>query len=225
MIKSFNLNLVELEELERIDRPEGRVYKTPSGLFYPSVTTVLGKMADKAPLEIWRNRVGDEEADRYTAVAGRRGSNVHDLCERYVRGQEINPKDEMPFNMSSFRQIKRVLDEHVDDVRAIEGMLYSDKLQIAGSVDLIASYKGRRAIIDYKTSAKAKRRDWIHGYFWQTSIYAYAWWERTGLICNDLVVIIACDDENHAQVFHEDVRDWLPGAKEIVDAHRKIYPI
>lgn len=222
IIKSFNLDLVELEEVERIDGPEGRYYKTPSGLLYPSVTTVLGAMADKAHLEIWRNRIGFEEADRYTAVAGRRGSAVHDLCERYVKGDKIDPKKEMSFNMNAFRQIKKVLDKHVDDVRCIEGMLYSDKLKVAGSTDLIASFDNRSAITDYKTSAKEKSKEWIHSYFHQTSLYAYAWYERTGLIVKDIVIIMAIDTENEAQVFHEKVEDWLPEAVKITKEYHKI---
>ena len=50
----FIHDLIELPKLERIDHPDGRRYVTPTGIAYPSVTTVLGKTADKSGIEEWK---------------------------------------------------------------------------------------------------------------------------------------------------------------------------
>ena len=50
----------DIAKLERIDSAGGRVYQTPSGKVYPSVTSVLGLLG-KAEILEWRKRVGEEE--------------------------------------------------------------------------------------------------------------------------------------------------------------------
>ena len=52
-----------------------RVYNTPSGDRYPSITTVIGNNAKKqAGLARWRARVGKEEAANSTSRSGGRGT-------------------------------------------------------------------------------------------------------------------------------------------------------
>ena len=58
-----------------------RVYVTPNGHTYPSITSVLGSQP-KPSLDAWRERVGDEEADRIMKESAKLGTAVHDLCER-----------------------------------------------------------------------------------------------------------------------------------------------
>ena len=50
----------EFPEVIRMDLPEGRRYKVPSGKLYPSVTTVTGHLSN-ASLDAWKKRVGEEE--------------------------------------------------------------------------------------------------------------------------------------------------------------------
>ena len=116
--KNFDLDLIEFAHLNRIDGETARLYETSTGERYPSVTTVLGKMTDKTALNEWRKRVGDEEANRVSARAASRGTSIHTMCEKYILGEEIDTS--MPHNMMIFRQIKMILDEKVDVVRATE---------------------------------------------------------------------------------------------------------
>jgi genome maintenance exonuclease 1 len=94
-------------------------------------------------------------------------------------------------------------------IRATECTLFSDHLKLAGSCDLIADYDGRLSIIDYKTSSKLKRKEWIEGYFMQASLYAYMLWEMTGILVKDIVIIIGVDDSLEAQVFRERPQNYL----------------
>lgn len=212
----FTLNLIEnLPRLERIDSPEGRVYKTPSGLLYPSVTTVLGKTLDKSGLDEWRKRVGEKEADKISRYAANRGTRVHELCEDLVLNKSVELKGLMPIPLSLYRQFERKLTQNVDNVRGSELFLYSDKFKVAGSTDLIADWNGVTSIIDFKTSGKFKKKEWIDSYFLQCALYAFMFWERTGIICNQIVVIVGVEMAQEAQVFVEDLRTWLPQAKEL----------
>lgn len=195
-----------------------RHYVTPNGS-YPSVTTVLGKMLDKSALAEWRERVGDEQADFTSRLAASRGTNIHNMCENYVRGEDVDVS--MPFNAYLFNQVKRVLDEHVDDIVGCELTLKSDDLKIAGSCDLIALYDGKLSIIDYKTSAKNKKKDWIESYFLQTVLYSYMLWEMTGMMAQQCVVIIAVDEEPNAQVFIVKPREYLEKAAALCRAYHK----
>lgn len=219
--KDFDLNFIEFETLQRIDGETSRLYETPTGERYPSVTTVLGRMSDKTALNEWRSRVGNEEANKVSARAASRGTFVHNMCEKYVLGEDID--NTMPHNVLIFNQIKKILDEKVDHVRATECTLYSHHLKIAGTCDLIADYDGRLAIIDYKTSTKRKRKDWIEGYFLQASLYAYMLWEMTGIGVKDIVIIIGVDDELEAQVFIERPANYIEKASDLVQSYHRLY--
>ena len=218
---TFNVNLLDLPKLTRIDG-EKRLYQTPTGEKYPSVTTVLSAMSDKSALIAWRKRVGEEEANRVSGRATRRGTAVHTLCEKLVLNEPVDLKEEMPSNVVMYKQLERFLVEHVNDIRSSEGQLFSHKLKIAGSVDLVASYDGEPAIIDFKTSTKPKRKDWIENYFMQAALYSYMLYEMTGSYHPKLVIAIALESDSNPQIFIEHVKDWIPKARRMcIDYHAK----
>ncbi|MDQ9431506.1 hypothetical protein RF097_10635, partial [Serratia marcescens] len=68
----------------------------------------------------WKARVGEEEASKVSTQAARRGTAVHNIAERYVLNQNDIFKGEMPFNVGSFQPIKKILDEHVNNVLGVE---------------------------------------------------------------------------------------------------------
>jgi genome maintenance exonuclease 1 len=86
--------------------------------------------------------------------------------------------------------------------------LYSDYLQVAGTVDCIAEFDGKMSVIDFKTSKRIKTRDDIRGYFMQTSAYAVMFEERTGIPVGKLVIIMSVDDEQPL-IFTEKRDDWI----------------
>lgn len=203
-----HVEMKSLPELECETLPTGRTYLTPEGNKYPSITTVLGHQG-KAGIIAWRKRVGEEVANKISAQAGTRGTAVHQLAEDYVNNKEDWAKGAMPANLFTFNTIKPVLDKHVNNVWAQEVPLYSDKFKIAGRVDCIAEFDGELTIIDYKTSRKPKKREWIENYFIQAAFYAAAFYERTGVSIKRFAIIIAVDD-NDPQVFTGNTFDYLP---------------
>ena len=200
----------DFDKLQRDTSPDGkRVYKTPSGRAYPSVTTVTGLHSAKSIAQ-WRARVGEAEANRISSRASARGTRIHSLCESFLRNERCEPDI---FDRELFQGISPHLEE-IDNIHALEDPLYSDHLEVAGTVDCIAEYKGRLSIIDFKTSSKLKNRDWIHGYFMQTSAYAVMFEELTGIPVNRLVIIVGVD-EYTPQVFEERRNEWIGHFKDL----------
>ncbi len=191
-----------------------RFYKTPEGLLYPSVTTITSQHGKDKILE-WRKRVGEEEANRISTRASNRGTKVHKICENYLNNEEdyarTNPAHihkTMPDTIAMFKSLQPLLDEHVNNIHALEIPLYSHHLKVAGRVDCIAEYDGKLSIIDFKTSSKLKEESWIKGYFMQCSAYAVMYEERTGIPVSQIVIMIAVDSE-HPQVFIKKRNDYI----------------
>lgn len=188
---------------------QGRKYLTPSGNLYPSVTTVLSSYNKKQILE-WRNRVGDEAANKIAGKASRRGTSVHYVCEQYLLNlmNDMRMKMMMPNVKELFLQLRDHLDQNIGKIYCLEQALYSDKLRIAGRVDCIAEWRGQLSVIDFKTSTKKKNEDNILNYFMQCSAYAEMFEEITGMPIEQIVVAIATE-EGESQFFVRNKRDYL----------------
>lgn len=192
-------------DLTAITAKSGRTYTDPAGNSYPSITTVLSILSREA-IQKWRARVGEEEANRISSQASGRGTKVHNLLEKYVNNDPDYLKGEMPHNIQTFKDIQPTLDKCLTKVYAQEAPLYSAHLGVAGRVDCVGQWEGVDAIIDYKTSKKLKKKEWISGYFMQCAAYAVMWEERTGMPIKKLVIAIAGDEG--PQVFIEDRDNW-----------------
>jgi CRISPR/Cas system-associated exonuclease Cas4 (RecB family) len=182
--------------------PSGRIYTTPEGRRYPSVTTVLGQY-DKEWLEKWRADVGEEFAREYSERAASRGTRVHSYAEDYVTGKMHDTSYVIwGFNdLETFQKLKRALDAHLGRVHAMEATLYSDSMQMAGRLDMIGDWDGEEAVIDFKSSAKEKDASMISSYFAQLAAYSLMVQERSGKKIDKLVVVMPCDELPSCQVF------------------------
>jgi genome maintenance exonuclease 1 len=197
-------------KLERIDG-EPRLYVTPEGAKLPSVTSVTG-FTTREGIQEWRNRVGESEANRISRKASGRGTVVHNLTEKYIlkdEGFDAAYKKAMPDAVDLFHKIRRTLNSNVTTIHALETSIWSNYLKVAGTVDCIGIYKGKLAVIDFKTSSKTKEERWIEHYFMQTSAYACAWYELTKEPINTLVVIVANDVDSEAQIFEKTTYPYL----------------
>ena len=216
---AFNhLNIHKFPVLKATTTQQGRRYLV-DGMMWPSVTTVIGHSKKKSIME-WRNRVGEEEANAISKRASTRGNKCHKLCELYLENKSISKYKDDPLSMGLFYQIKPYLDS-IDNIHALEAPLCSSLLKMAGRVDCIAEYNGELAIIDFKTSTKYKREEWIHDYFAQETAYAIMFQELTGLIPKKLVTIIACET-GEPQIFEiYDTNKYARKLKEYIDAYRR----
>ena len=205
MDKQFELCLSDLQKLPRRNVNGSRVYETPDGSYYPSVTTITGQMNKKAINE-WRARVGEKVANQITKQASARGTSIHKLCEHYILGT-MDDVQIMPSNKEMFSSMANHLAKTIGKVYAVEGFLYSDFLRSAGQVDMIAEYNGVLSVVDFKTSKKKKNPDWIENYFVQEAAYSFMFEERTQLQVGQLVTVIGVDGEDEPQVFIKNTKE------------------
>ena len=219
MTKQFKHNIVSLPELET-ETINGKRHYLVNGLKLPSVTTVLDGTADKTWLQEWKNRVGEEEAERISTRAKNKGTLLHKMAEDFVLNKPTTEKS--PIAMMTFLPIKKALETRVDDILMVEGCLWSEKLGVAGRCDLVAHWDGVPAIIDYKTSSSVKRESDIKDYFIQTSMYAYMFWERTGILIEDIVILMATADIPEPQIFHKQVSDYIMDATARIKAYEAL---
>jgi len=222
--RTRNFNHIELElgyedlVTESSERT-GRVYCTPSGDRYPSITTVLSILSEDA-IRAWRQRVGAEEANRVSRVASSRGTQVHNVIEKYLRNEDAYLDGASLVAQNNFKSIRPIIDERVGDIWAIEAPLYSDHLGIAGRCDCIAEWDGVLSIVDWKTSGRIKSKDDVHSYFIQKAAYAIMFEERTGKPIVNLVTAMTVDNEDPL-IFKEHRDNWAPKLIETIAEYRR----
>ena len=192
-------------ELNTVTENGKRCYVTPTGEKYPSVTTVLSNYKKDGIIK-WRKRVGEKEANKISTKASRRGTKVHKLCEDYLNNESAF-QGYTPDNVDMFKTIQPTLNE-IEVVYAQERTLFSHHLKTAGRVDCVGKFRGKTHIIDFKTSNKPKKWEWIDNYFMQGSAYSVMWEEMTGVPVPNIAIIIAVADDT-PQVFVENRDTWI----------------
>ena len=219
----FNhLPKIEFPELKAKNINGGRFYENlETNKSYPSITTVLS-ILNKEGILAWRKRVGEEEANRISQQAATRGTAVHKLAEDYLDNIPEWKDNVMPHNLFAFNQIKSIIDERLNNIWFQEEFLYSDILRTAGQVDCIAEFDGQLSIIDFKTSRKTKRKEWITNYFIQAAFYAAAFYERTNVPIKQGVVLIAVDD-HEPQIFKIPTYEYLPHFMSVRKKYKELY--
>lgn len=197
-----------------------RVYVNAAGVGYPSATTVLS-ILNKDSINKWRERVGEEEANRVSKQAATRGSKIHSLTEAYLKNEEVDfdAVKASLLDKEMFNKFKSILDP-IDNIHCQELALYSDFLRMAGRVDCIAEYNGVRAVIDFKTSNRPKKKEYISSYFMQATAYAIMYEERTGIPVPLIVILVAVDGDE-PQVFVEKRDNWAKKLLETRDLFEK----
>jgi len=194
----FNHVEIEVPRLSRKTIDGVRYYDTPSGKKLVSITSVISHY-NREIFVNWRKRVGNEEANKVTKQSTSRGTDTHTLIEHYLKNEDLPTVQ--PLSDMLFKIAKADL-SNIDNIHGLETPLYSEYLGIAGTVDCIAEYNNELAIIDFKTSKKPKKREWIEGYFVQCAAYACMLYELTGLTVKKFVIIMTCEN-GECEVYEE----------------------
>ena len=209
------LEFIETPTPKQITKEDGERCYVVDGEPYPSITTIMS-WYKKDVLDKWRKRVGEEEANRISTYASNIGTPLHDLCEHYLRNDSVYHENVTIWKL--FKKIEPTL-RNINNIKILEGKLLSRKLKVAGTTDCLAFYKGILSVIDFKTSGKIKKEEWIDSYFMQTCFYAMCYYELTGILPKQLVIMIAGD--YYPQIFVKKTVDWIePTVKVIKDYHR-----
>lgn len=216
---SYLTNMPELVSLKVEDTDNGRYYTSPNGVKLSSVTTVLGHFKKQSLIE-WTKRVGEREANYIKNRAGTRGTKFHSLMERYLKNEQNILEGVMPDMKQAFRDVKATIDK-IDNIHYIEAQLYSEQLGIAGRTDVIAEFDGVPSIIDFKTSLKEKKKEWIDNYFEQGTAYSLMYEELTNIQIHQVVVIISVDSMDSPQVFTVDRNDYIDSLNHKIETYHK----
>ena len=204
-MKKF-IHTTDFEDFEipvRFIKDGKRVYITPTGFVYPSITTILGSQPKPGLVE-WRKRVGEKEANKVMKEASSLGTAVHNLCERYLYNHEL--KSDNKEVVSVFNRLRFLLG-NINNIIGLEIPLYSDHLKVAGTTDCIAEYNGVLSVIDFKTSGKPKKEEWIEDYYIQAFFYSVAFFEMTGAMPEQIVILIAIRNSFEVQVFKKSMSE------------------
>ena len=183
-----------LPPLERETVDGVRYYKVPDADEFVKLVSITSVTSfwNREKFAKWRKKVGEDKANEITRKATSRGTDTHTLIEHYLLNEETLPEVQ-PISDFLYKIAKPTLN-NIDNIHALEGSLYSKQLGVAGTVDCIAEYDGELAVIDFKTSAAPKPRDWIDGYFVQAAAYACMYYELTGISVKKLVIIMTCEN-------------------------------
>lgn len=206
-MKKFTHINQHVEPLKAETTAKGRFYTSPTGVKYPSVTTVLGFRKPKGLVE-WQNKVGKEVAQSIGETSARRGTRIHNICEQYLRNQLSDRRKLMPDIKESLKNLEPTLDR-IDNIRLIEAALFCHKLKMAGRSDIIGEFDTVPSIIDFKTSLREKHEDYILDYFLQATAYALMYNRMFKDDIRQIVIIIQCDDMIEPQVFVKKIDEYI----------------
>ena len=180
-----------IKELTSRTLETGRFYKIDDQ-WMPSITTVVGNQS-KHGILAWQKRVGFAEAEKVRRAAAWRGTQYHNLVEKYLKNEleEIEESKGLPTYL--FRSARETLNR-ISNIHAIEAPLYSRTLGVAGRVDCIAEFDNELAIIDFKTTKNLKKEEHLEKFFVQEAAYAYMYYELTGVEVEKLVTLSVAED-------------------------------
>ena len=169
----------------------------------PSVTTILAEtqsIEKRQSLAKWRQKIGENVANKYVEEAARRGTALHEYLEYYLRNEKILDLSDEGQAARSMGQA--IIDQGLHDLSEIWGSevtLFYPGLY-AGQTDLCGVYQNRESMVDFKQTNKPKRKEWIEDYFLQLAAYAMA----HDIIYNTCVeqgVILMCSKDGFFQKF------------------------
>lgn len=176
------------EQDKQINILDSRFYRR-NEKYYPSVTSVLNYFPKNKFFHEWLKDVG-HNSDIIASKASAEGTQVHNVVDRFLNGEEIQWIDEYGHAIYSLEVWKMILkfaefwNTHKPELIATEYHLFSDNHEYAGTADLIVRLNNQVWLLDVKTSNS------LHtSYDLQLSAYAVAWnethnilIERTGII-------------------------------------------
>lgn len=189
------------------------------------VTTLLSKtkpIEDQMGLQNWRNRVGNDEADRVLGESHVYGNSLDKLCEMRLN-QEPLAIDENEPGWHLYQQLAGFLDT-VESL-GTQLKLYSPRMKLVGKPDCIGLVDGVLSMIDIKNSRKPKRMEYVKDYFFQCAFYTMMLHEMTGLKVKQFILPIAIRGQSTPQIFIEKgVGGYVEGAISRFRQYCKLFP-
>ena len=202
-----------------------RYYTTPFGKL-PSVTSILKATEpaeDKARLAAWQEKMREkgEDPDAISRDSAARGKNLHSMVETYLK-TGVPGKGAWWASVWAFMQgvdrTQEMLIEH--SIASPAGY--------AGALDLKATHNVTECVVDWKTSLKPKRLEWIEGFCMQTSAYTAALnlaRQKVGRPCITSAAIVVAYERRACDVFwltRDMLMDYYSRFLKRVDAFKQL---
>ena len=205
------INKYDYKEIKKQSVDGRRLYACPDGNAVASVTTILDATKDKTHLIAWRKRVGEQKAKEITTEASGVGTRMHKYLEDYVEsGNWVEPGSN-PYAKQAHSMATQIKDNVMNDIEiwGSEVQLYHPKIY-AGTTDLVGTYKGQPAIMDFKQTNKPKKKEWVEDYYLQLTAYALAHNELYGTDIKEGHVFMCSRDlqYQHLEVLPEEFPQW-----------------
>ena len=205
------INKFDYTPISRKEVNGKRLYATPDGNAVASVTTILDATKDKTHLIEWRKRVGEKKAQEITTEAAGVGTRMHKYLEDYIDTGEWPTPGSNPYAQQAHGMAEVIRDNALKDVEVwgSEVALYMPNMY-AGTTDLVGTYKGQPAIMDFKQSNKPKKEEWVYDYYLQLVAYAEAHNEIYGTNICEGHVFMCCRDGTYQQfdIWPDEYNDW-----------------
>ena len=232
---------------------KGRYYIISKDIQLPSVTTIIGEMTDKSGIERWKKRVGEDKANEISKNSADRGTFMHELNERYQyllsneiddsgilkktfedvlanpEMSKISPENKERGKNLFVKMLNYGLFNRVEKLELQEEAVWSGRGGgYAGRLDKAARIDGKLMIVDYKSSNKPKREEWIENYKMQGAAYSVAYYDRYGEMPDGFEIWIANDIHDKPQVFkgnQQDIRKYFEMFHDLVKEYHLINTI
>jgi ATP-dependent exoDNAse (exonuclease V) beta subunit len=190
-------NTKGLKDGDHVWEEWGRGYYFEDNI-YPGISSILSKTmpeAKKKSLADWRARIGDEAAEEICNEARSTGTRWHNFLDSFAKKDYISAQKIMfPDTdvQDYYAQAKNFLLKFASTTSDVltELPIYSHQHKYAGTFDCLVTAKGENVLLDWKTSMKLKKREWIEDYFLQVAAYAHALGETKGITVNRASIVI-----------------------------------
>lgn len=200
---------------------KGREYQLPSGVWVPSITSVLGYFKAQS-LKGWCNRVGEEKANFIMKTAAETGTRLHLLCEKHLNGEKINLWSLYPDDKQLYLKMRPYLNR-ITNIRFQEVQLFSENMKIAGRTDVIGEFDGILSIIDFKNTTKEKTEEQLLSYYEQETGYSLMYEEMTGVCINNIVTLMVGPMVSEAYIRNRN--NYKESFLKKVKEYHEIHPI
>jgi hypothetical protein len=209
-------------------------YRNAEGKVVPGTTTIIGRFKDSGPLMYWANKEGLEGRKLYEKrdEAAEIGTVAHYLVEQHINGfdekdllgmlsaSQIN-HDQMDQAWNAYLQFKEWCEQtNIEFITKYQEVkLVSEEFQFGGTPDAIGIVKGRRCLLDWKTSGGIYR-----DYLVQVAAYKQLWEENNPEMPIDGGVHIARFSKEYADYEHRYFGDVSMGW-DLFKLYREAYEL
>ena len=224
-LRTQTIEIHELEDLDlsTISEKGQRFYTDSTGkIKYPSVTTVVG-LKNREQIKLWRERVGEETANKISTSAAKRGTSFHQNIEDYLRKEKEFIEFENVLQEGMFKAVHPILDEIIPI--ALEAPLYSNQLRMAGRVDCVGLFDNNLSIIDFKSSSKPKEEYMAKQWYIQMTAYALMVEELTGKPVEEITAIVGIEGLNTFQIFTSTPGEHIEDLVQLRKQYENLYGI